>query len=293
MHRGFLKLALVAAAALCATGGRAQEAPQDAGQDETIIVQGKKLPPKVVHRYVRQVTSTIDGQLSRFQDPICPAVAGFPEDYARIVVERIRRVARDVGAPVAGEKCRANLVVIAAADADALVRDFRRKRPAIFNGVNNSDLLRAYRPGPVHMWNSVLLLNEDNQRQTGMILTVKSASIINLPTKQVMLGSTIVIDDDALDGKTLTQIADYAAMRALSNARPPREGLEADTIMTLFDPSVSPPLSFTEVDRSYLKGLYKGDPMARGTTAMGRISRQISLDAKARGIDTSSDGETD
>lgn len=279
------------------TGAAAQEAQQAASQqvspaaeeNDPIVVVGKKLPPEVVHRYVRQVSSTTDGQMTRFQDPICPRVIGFVEAYNQVVQRRIRRIARDAGAPVATENCRTNLSVIIAENADSLVDQIRRSRPSAFYGVNEMDLRRAFRPGPVHMWNSVVLLNEDNQRQTGMILTVKTASILYLPTKQVITGSTIVLDHSALLGKTLTQIGDYVAMRALSGAKPPERGIEADTVMTLFDPSIASPLSITEVDRSYLKALYKANPTARSNVAMSRISRQIAKDAEKRGIDTASD----
>lgn len=284
---------LVAAAfAGVATSASAQETLQSAGsqpqENDAIVVVGKKLPPKVVHRYIRQVSTTIDGQLTRFNGPVCPRVVGFAEEVNQIVAQRIRRIARDAGAEAASEPCRANLTVIVAKDGNALVKQIRRASPAAFAGVNASDLHRAFRDGPVHMWNSVMLVNEDNRPQRAGTLTVKSASILYQPTKQVITGSMIVLDDDALIGKSLVQIADYVAMRALSGAKPPEEGIEADTIMTLFDPKVASPLSVTEVDRSYLKALYKANPMANATTAMGRISRQIARDAEERGIDTRS-----
>ncbi len=281
----------LALAAFCMTGAHAQTAPaadaqQASEQGEDIVVKGAKLPPKVVHHYVRQVSGTIDGQMSRFDYPICPRVLGFPEDYSKIIADRIRRVAKAVGAPVDREDCRANLVVLVAADADALVKQIRKTMPTYFLGVSSSDMHRALRPGPVHMWNNVVLLNEDNRQAVGGVLTVRSASFIKLPHKQAIAGSTIVLDDDALVGKSLTQIADYVAMRALSGAKPPSEGIEADTIMTLFDPSVATPLSVTAVDKSYLTALYKSDPFDKANAAMGRISGQIGRDARARGVDT-------
>lgn len=272
-----------------ATGASAQSVSPPAppaspapAQDAEILVTGKQLTPKVVHRYIREVSTTVDGQMSRVLYPVCPVVIGFPEDQAQIMVRRVRRIAKVVGAPVADAKCRGNVILIAAVDADALVAQFRKKTPGRFEGVDEMDLKRAFRPGPVHMWNQTMLLNEDNQQQTGSTFNVKSASIIHLPHRQVIAGSTIVIDNKVLVGKSLTQIADYVAMRALSGAKPPKEGIETDTIMTLFDPLVNSPYSVTEVDKSYLTALYKTDPRARVNVAMGRVSRQIRNDAAKR-----------
>ncbi|HEX8302303.1 hypothetical protein [Sphingomonas sp.] len=281
MRRHNFSLILIAAALGWSEYAIAQNAAP--AQDEAITVTGRKLPAKAVHRYVRQITSSVDGQLTRFNQPVCPTVIGFPEQYGGIIAKRIRRVASEAGVRLAKEKCRANLVLIIARDADMLVRQWRAKSPGIFEGVDSSALQVAYRSGPVHVWNTTELLNEDGQRASGGTMTVKSASILTLPTQHAIAGSMIVIDDDVTIGKSLTQIADYAAMRALAGATPPREGLEADTILTLFDSSVSAPLAVTAVDRSYLAGLYSGRANLSSTSAMQRISRRIRRDAEARG----------
>ncbi|NWM10645.1 hypothetical protein GY642_25305, partial [Escherichia coli] len=97
-----------------------------------------------------------------------------------------------------------------------------------------------------------------------------------------VLHSIIVLEADALLGKTLTQISDYIAMRTLAGARPPRDGVEANTILTLFDPQAAPPPAMTGIDRSFLTGLYKMRPNGTSVTQMGTISRQIVRDSKAR-----------
>lgn len=286
--------ALVGAALLASMDARAQEAPPaSAPQDEAIVVTGQReVPPEVAHRYVRQISSSIDGQLTQFREPVCPLVLGFASQYNEIVAQRIRKVATDAGVKVAGEKCRANLVLMIAKDADSLVKAMRTKTPGLFERVDDTDLKRAFEKGPVHVWNSTDLRNEDGQSMGhssskegsafANVLNVKSASIIELPTQRAIVGSMVVIDDDATLGKTLTQIADYTAMRALAGARPPRQDIEADTILTLFDPGATPPPTATLVDQSYLHGLYDSRPTARSTSAMGRISGRIVKDSKER-----------
>lgn len=271
------------ASALAIGSADAQDAPQEAEQEDSIVVQGQlEVPPKVARRYVGEISAGVDGQLTRFSLPLCPTVIGVADEYAAIIARRIRAVAAEVGAKVAPVGCRGNLAVIFAKDADALVKDMRAKTPRIFEGVDETDLKRAFRDGPVHMWNATEILNEDGQRPTSSTMNVKTASILYQTTQQAITGSMIVLDDDATLGKTLTQIADYVAMRALAGALPPRQGVPADTILTLFDPASTAPPQLSSVDRSYLRGLYNANPTLKGRAAMGRISRQIQKDAKER-----------
>jgi hypothetical protein len=283
MRRAF-RLGLAGVASALAIGNAAaQDAPQKPEQDAGIVVQGQReVPPAVAHRYVGEITAGVDGQLTRFNPPVCPTVIGVPDEYGAIIGRRIRAVATEAGAAVAPEGCRGNLVVIFAKDADALVKDLRTKVPGLFRGANDVDLKRAFRDGPVHAWNTIEILNEDGQRSYGTTTNVKTASILYQTTQQAITGSMVVLDDGATLGKSLTQIADYVAMRALAGALPPREGVPTDTILTLFDPATTSPRQLSSVDRSYLRGLYKTNPTLRGHAAMGRISRQIQKDAKER-----------
>lgn len=283
MRRAFRLGPAVFASALALGSAAAQDVPQKPAHDDGILVQGRReVSPEVARRYVGEISAGVDGQLTRFSLPVCPLVIGFPDEYGRIVARRIRAVASEAGAEVAPEGCRGNLVVMFAKDADALVKDLRAKTPRLFEGVNDVDLKRAFRDGPVRAWNTTEILNEDGQRSHGGTMTVKTASILNLPTQQAITGSMIVLDQQAVLGKTLTQLADYVAMRALAGALPPRKDVPADTILTLFDAPTTTPAQLSSVDRSYLHGLYKTNPLMKGHTAMGRISRQIQKDAKER-----------
>lgn len=279
MRGGFVRFGLAMAASVLGAGGAAaQEVP---GDDVTVTGQ-REIAPKTARRYVSEISAGVDGQLTRFNEPVCPTVIGIAEDYGRTIAQRIRTVAREAGAPVADEKCRGNLVVIFAKDADALVKYMRARTPQMFEGVDDAELKRAFREGPVHAWNTTEIRNEDGQRGNST-LTVRSASIINRSTQQAIIGSMIVLDHKATLGKTLSQLADYVAMRALAGALPPREGMAVDTILTLFDDKAAAPPQLSGVDRSYLRGLYSVNPTAPDHIAKGRISRQIQQDAKERG----------
>ncbi|WP_448664377.1 hypothetical protein ACG3SL_06800 [Sphingomonas sp. CJ20] len=262
-------------------------------QDDILVTGQRGVERKVAQRYVRQISSSFDGQLSRFTAPVCPAVMGLPDSYGEKVVVRIRDVARQAKISVAEPGCSPNLILILAADADAMVKAMRIKYPRMFAKLADAELQRALRDGPVHVWNTVEVQNEDGRTQGkpesgdgiaggAPILSVTRATFLELPTQQVTLGSVVVIDDDAAMGKTLWQLADYAAMRALAGARPPSQGVAADTILTLFDSAGAAPRAMTALDQSYLAGLYDTRGFARSTTAMGLISAKIVNDAKAK-----------
>lgn len=276
------------ALAIAAAGtAQAQDRPAD---DPGIVVRGQKgVPPREARKFVRQVVTSTEGQLARFVDPVCPFVLGLPRQYASIVEDRIRADARQAGIEAADAgKCQPNLVVMVADDADAVVKKLRKRFGGLFRGVSTEEMSRAMRDGPVHVWSTVEVRNENGQapRQTESdgppTLRVYGASIVDLQTRQAVLQSIMVLDANALLGKTLTQISDYVAMRTLAGARPPRQGVEANTILTLFDAQAAPPPAMTGIDRGFLTGLYKVRPNGTSVTQMSTISRQIVKDSKAR-----------
>lgn len=282
--RGIIGAGLAIALGAASGGVGAQEA----SQDQDIVVTGqKRIPAKEAHHYVRQISSTVGDQMARFRDPVCPAVIGLNAQYADTIARRIRQIAQRAGAPVDKEKCRPNLVVIVASDADRLVRDARKHIPWLFAGLETTELRRAMRDGPVHVWNTTQVRNEDGQglkaNNTGAggdapMLEVKTASFITLPTEQATVQSMVVLTADALLGKSLTQIADYVAMRALAGARPPVDPTPGDTILTLFDPGATPPPGASSLDVSYLDALYHSRPNQSAIKQKSEISRRLVRD---------------
>lgn len=299
MRKGFLGTGMAAAAALLSI---VPAAAQDVQRDPDITVTGRReIKRSEANRFVRQVMTTVDGQFARFADPVCPVVIGVPEAFGDIVAARFRDVARDAGIKVAGTKCAPNIIIVVAADADKLVRGLRKQAPGLFRGMELSEIRKAMRTGPVHVWSTVETRNEDGMGASASAadggvadspggstlegastMLVRTASIIELSTQQVTTRSVIVIDDDAALGKSLAQLADYAAMRTLAGARPPRAGAEADTILTLFDPQAVSPPGATLIDRSYLKGLYAARPTGKGLSQASTIARTITQDSRER-----------
>lgn len=276
-------LAARIAAVLLAGAPIAAQAQAQHGDSSEIVVQSQRpMDAPEARHFVRQISSSAGGQLIRFSEPVCPKVIGFDDPYNQIIADRIRAFAKTVGAEAAATDCRSNLYVLIADDADATVRELRDKVPQLFDGVEDKEVSRALRDGPVHAWNAVEVRNEDGQRANGGTMYVKSASIFGLPTQQAIVGSTVVISKAAAMGKTLRQIADYVAMRALVGARPPAGGAAVGTILTLFDGGTAPARATTN-DENFVRAVYKTRPTLRGVYAMNRVAKQISREGKPDG----------
>jgi len=248
-----------------------------------IVVEG--VSPADARQYVSQITDTSQGQVARFQAPVCPVVVGLSDETNRKISARIRDTARSLGASVAPERCDANLVVLVTDDASRSLAELRRAKNDSFDGLSSSeiDALTA-ETSPVRSWAVASLRNEDGERiyqqddrNQPRSMRVKSASIFRRATRLDIDGSFIMIERPAVAGKTVAQIADYAAMRGLARTRVPKASSPA-SILTLFDgaPTRQAP-GLTWSDRAYLQALYRFSGRESVSEARSRLARGLTL----------------
>lgn len=269
---GLLSIAPVTASAqMTAPPPAAASAP-----DDIVVRARREAERKAIQTYVANITVRSESQLARFHQPVCPLVIGLEDRYAKIVERRIRTIAIEAGVPVAKKaRCDANLVVIMAENGSDLVKDINDNRPGWLGDLDPSDIRALIAPAPVRAWSVTSIRNEDGERQKGLFLRVMAASIIKEPTRQDMEVSFVIIDKAPSMGMTLRQIADYAAMRGLARTKPPKPGGAIDTILTAFDPSVTPVRALTMTDAAYLRGLYSSDGMIAAVNERNAITRRI------------------
>ncbi|NYT39952.1 hypothetical protein HZY97_04230 [Sphingomonas sp. R-74633] len=257
------------------------QAKQEQDDSNIVVVGAKGVPPKTAKRFVRQISSSVEGQLARFAEPICPIVAGLGPDAAKAIEARLRAVALDAGAKVGELGCQPNIALMVAHDADDFVVALRKSFPGFFGNLDTRNLRKALSEGPVHAWSTIEVRDELGNRADSDDDGVKyvsrwGASNITMATQQVTVKSIVVIDDKAVVGKSVVQIADYVAMRTLAGARPPKDGANVDSIITLFDKDTSftdPEL--TALDQGFLQGLYKSRPDVNAIKQKGEVARQI------------------
>ncbi|HEX8364384.1 MAG TPA: hypothetical protein VF603_03760 [Allosphingosinicella sp.] len=263
-----------------------------------IVVTGQRVDRQTVHRYVAQVSQTVNGQLARLRHPVCPEVLGMPLVPGARIAARIRDVAAEAGLRVGGMGCRPNVSVFFVENGAAFVRDLRRRDASIFAGISPADLRRVLADGePARIWRLVQTQNEDGvvegmrgihrvSVRGGAFSTVRSSSVVNLSARQVVTNAVVVIERDAAIGKTLTQLADYAAMVALAGARPPAAGAApADTILSLFNPGGGAPMRLTRLDFEYLAAVYRFPADRRATHQIAQLSEHIAAALRTEGRD--------
>lgn len=255
-----------------------------AGPDDIVVRAQREQTRREAAKYVAKISVAANGQLARFHQPVCVSViGGLPREHAVIVEQRIREDALAAGMHVVKKlPCRANLVVMFAASGSDLIGDIRKHRPAWLIGLSSSDIDKLTAPGPARAWSITSLRNEDGEpaNWTPYIndvpsLRVRSSSNVASPNRQDVDASFVVIDRPSIVGKSLRQIADYAAMRGLGHTRPPAPGGSIDTILSLLDDTGTPPRALTVTDIAFLRGLSASNGLRSAVTERNAIARRI------------------
>ncbi|MCU6455837.1 hypothetical protein LPN01_17290 [Sphingomonas sp. A2-49] len=272
---------MLCAALLSAGAVRAQEAPPG----DTIVVEGKALADAAkVRALARAITPRLgfDQPLARFTDPVCFATAGLPRPMLQAIGARMADDAAQAGIELAGERCQPNVLVIFVDDGLVELKSLLKRRPGLFRDKEPAEIRTILaEPGPVHVWSVSEIRSRDGDRLNyggggPPTLKVPVATRIGLPVRRDMLSTVMLVDRKAVPGRSLDQIADYAAMRTLAMIRP-KGATGGDTILALFDPDTAvPPAGMTGFDRGYLKALYEGSGSQRAFVKVAMIARSIS-----------------
>lgn len=275
-YRGVMKRMFVLLALIGAPVTAQQSKPE-------IIVEGHAVSPADARQYVTQITDTREGQIARFHRPVCPIVVGLPDETNAKILARIRKTAQSLGAELGSEQCDANLVMLVTDNSDQSLSDLRRTRESWFDGLSHAEIETLVADkSAARAWSVVSLRNEDGERvydeddrSEARSMRVKSASIVRRATRLDIEGTVIMIERSAANGKTIAQLADYAAMRGLARTRPPKNS-SISSILTLFDAVEGSPMpGLTASDQAYLQALYRFSGTETLSDARSRLSKGI------------------
>lgn len=261
----------------------AQQRPPAPDDSPEIVVKGQRQSEEAIRSFVDSLTPARRGeQIVRHSVEVCPATLGLAGTQNATVTARLRRVAKAVGAPLGGAKCKPNLFVVVADDRAAMVQ-------AIRAGWRDPQGTLARSPVDLKTPSTVLhlegLLDANNQLvgirpETGdggggyYELEVFASSRIRPTSSPTFMASVMVVEPAAIAGLTTMQLADHAAMRLLARTDPARLGPNSppSILGALSAPDGGEvPLSLTSWDFAFLKALYA----SQGRTRSGQQRRDI------------------
>lgn len=236
--------------------------------------------------------AAMDEPLPRFEDAICPGVVGLPVATAEYIVGRIRQNAEMLGRRMAApDQCEANLVVAIVPDGQAFLQEMNRSQGYLFVEMTPTERRALLADeGPVHVFSRVFTRTRDGMRvdrrdsltdhpqATGWAAHSKIYS----PVRHDIVHAMVLFDAAAVRGLSITQLADYATVRALMRHAPGPGETGGDSILNLFDAGAAArPAGLTAFDSALLHGLYDGMANLNGTARSAHIANATGRDIAA------------
>lgn len=279
MRRGLVLVAMMLLAALPAyAAGSAGKAP------ESVTVTGTR-SHQVIQDFVRKFTvpTRVAGKITRWGEGICPQTVGLRPSAVRFINDRLRAVAKDVGAPVNGHaNCVVNIEIVFTTTPQAMIDHVREKRPDLLGYADNEEKIAALAKvvRPIQAWYSTQTRDLhgkpvlDVAHRRGVPLEIPCPPSTCYFPDAVQFESTgsrlgdglrsefhhviVVADPTKLTDYSVGQLADYIALMALSQVATPDACQPIASITNLLAPGCAQtPDAISATDLAYLRGLYR------------------------------------
>lgn len=226
-----------------------------------------------------------DDPLARIEGRLCPGVSGIRTDAALQIVDRIREDAQRIGIELADpDSCEPNMLVFFVDDTGQTLDTLMEKRPSLFGTFSAAERRKLKSDtGSARAWSQVVTRSRDGMKidDPDNLVQVPRTSMwgahskIYVPVRREILTSVVLFDNQDILGKTINQLADYAAMRSFANDFTAYKQ-DRGSILTLFDGSG--PSELTETDMVFLKTLYSGIPNMPGRFKKRSLSQALDDD---------------
>jgi hypothetical protein len=246
---------------------------------EEVIVEGTRLEiEKRAYTFVTGVTHDgyLTKSLARWNQPICPLVAGIPAAQGEFILRGISQAALAAGARLAPRKCKPNFHVVVTSDPDQLIVLWRKRAPRLFGGESRTAVNHVMsKPRPIRIWYNA----QENCAEGGWTTTQTSGDLDQLfvagscQLKDTRLEFNVVrpissvivlVDFDDAQATKLGALTDYISMVGLAQVDLDGNWGDAPTVLRLF--SNSPDAAAQRMsawDRSFLKALYSTSQKSR------------------------------
>lgn len=256
---------------------------------ERVTVTGTR-SRQVLEHFVESIAAStrMTDKIPRWKDGICPTGIGLKPEFLKFVIQRVREIAKQVGAPVNTDaKCKSNIEIVFTTKPQALA-DWIRQKHEIYIGYSDTVSRRikmATVTHPIQAWYATQtgdargMTEVDNPRGGGVNLMVgdpiNPSSVVTMTMSNAhgrnVLGSRlgdglsssfyhviIAAEPDKLLTHEIGPLADYIAMIALSQLKSLDTCQELPSIVNMLAPGCERQVNtLTENDLAYLRGLYK------------------------------------
>jgi hypothetical protein len=229
--------------------------------------------------------------------PLCAVVHGVSTSIARHVSDPVRAAARRADAPVAGDACRPNALIVFTQDARGLLTMMERRRPRLLASMAPAErrVLRTI-DRPVLWWTGTqgeevdgnpLTSNSSVALGFGAGASIPASdrtrfddsyrsSIVSTGYRVAIVSAVVLVDVPRSTGYRLDAIPDYAAFVILARARPAIPRIGTPTILRLFaDRAEDRPTGLTPADTQYLSSLYAIAPDRAARSQAALIARTV------------------
>lgn len=309
MKRFSILLAIMASGLLAASA-QEQQAPQAAQPQpvaegapvENVIVTEPRLRSEhALNNFVisHAAPTALLGKIARWKTGICPVTVGLPDKFNLYITQRIIRVAMTAGVPLASaEPCRPNIAVLATPEPQKLLEFVRTKRPALLGFHYKSQRERLatmklavqawYSTATEDFWGLISADLPSGSLGYGVMSNVGDATVYHASGSRINDGlrsefttAIIIVDTTKIAGQEIGPLSDYIAMLALSQAQSYDSCQNIPTITNLMASSCGAemkPVALTDVDMTYLRGLYKMDPNGSFMGERGSIAFEMKKD---------------
>lgn len=281
-------VASLSALALIASGGLAfaQDAQTPPTEVEGVTITGGRLE-EVVRSFVAEVAAAPrDRNLARWDRRICIGVVNMDARYAQALVDQVSAVSLAVGLDIGEPGCRANVLILADSNGDALATRLVDDSPLVFRpDLGGTNLGRAALAhfqssgAPVRWWHVTRTVSSDTGEiaQGGATIQVRGASRLRRNVREDMDHVIIILDTSRIGALNFASLADYVAMVALAQVDAEADTAEFPTILNLFSTTpVDPGARMTQWDLDYLRALYDMDGDATNPDRQQReIAREL------------------
>jgi hypothetical protein len=269
-------LAILSACLLAVASARASENGKG-GAVESVTVTGERAH-EAARKLVKSLATPapVSGKITRWQDGICPITVGLRPKAVTYINDRLRAVARDVGAPVnAKADCTPNIEIVFTTAPQALMNTVRRERPQLLGFAYTTrqmdDMARVVRA--IQAWYTtqtrdiggdtvIDMAHRKRPPQQGVppdaIMVETTGSRLGNGLTSDFYHVVIAADPTRLTEYPVGQVADYITLLALSHVDTPDTCQPLSSIVNLLvSGCANVPDRLSTSDLAYLNGLYR------------------------------------